>query len=238
MSKFLKKYLWIILVLLGIIIAVIVLTVTRKVDKIINEYKLNDVQFYQYDTGHKFTYTGSFVINKDNEVTKILIDNKEYNLTSSPLFIESEDEVFFPKNMMIVFPITAVSQYKINYYATLTNHDNEFYIKNNNSKEYNIQNCFLYDGDDLYYFIEDTDIIVGNDTYHLYANSYVILHYNESLEMYNFADEEGTIINIGTEDIYAKNDNYNINISVDSVKYGESSKLLLKKFDYLKNYQG
>ena len=93
----------------------------------------------------------------------------------------------------------------------------------------------------MYFFLEETTIIVGNDEQTVSPLSYAIVNYRESIEIYDYDKDEYTIIQNEDSlvaDIIAKNipRNYTINMSVDSLSTEKSNQLLITSVNNLNEF--
>ena len=97
---------------------------------------------------------------------------------------------------------------------------------------------FLYDGEDLYFFLDKTKIIVNGTTYEVSPLSYVIVRYKQNVEIYNYEKDEYQIIDIsGVQDARVEADTYTINMSVDSIQTEKSEQLLIRSLSYLQPFE-
>lgn len=229
-SKFGKIILTLFIFLVLIIVVLLVISLKNKITtKIIKEavYQINNEERTEFDSAIT-------IDSKENTITEIKKGNKKINLDSNPIYYKNEDKVIFPTNMAVIFPKSNVSQYKINYFSTVEKEGKTVYIRGN-KLNYPIQNAFIYDGDNLYFFIEETNVLINDINYTLSPLSYVILNYDNNIQMYDYDKDEITMLEISGSNVTASTDNYKINMSIDAVDYDGGSRLLLKQFDYLKN---
>ena len=93
---------------------------------------------------------------------------------------------------------------------------------------------FLYDGKDLYFFLDEVTLIVGNKEITLSPMSYVSCSYLNMVEYYDYSNDKYVTIELGNENVYVKNDYMNIDVSLDKVIYKDSFNLIGGK---LSNYK-
>ncbi len=218
---------------LAIIPLAIVIIFTFFFQKKIEEVYFEDHKFYQYFSGIKFDYEGKIKLNKDKNITKIIFDEVSVTLDSTPMYYVEEKKVLFPKNMNLVYPISGGLQYKVNYFSTLASDNSVIYLQDGKLKR-EVLNCFLYDGNDLYFFIDETKITIQDKEYILSPFSYVILKHNQSIELYDIKNDEYQIIELDNQEIKAISNGYTINLSIDAIDYAGKSRLLIKNTDFLK----
>ncbi len=234
-KKFIKYHIIPILASLGLILIFIaVLLMMRQVKKEIETYTIQDAKLYQYFKEQKREYNSTLTISNEKEITELKIEGKSVELDSTPFYYQEEKKVIFPHQMSVVFPNSNSLQRKVSYFTILDGTDITTYLKNANLN-YMLQNAFLYDGNDLYFFPEGVTITVMGTPYSLTPFSYVIVNYNGECIFYDYEMNQAQVIENVTEDVIATGDNYQLNLSIDATIYGEKSRLLLKKLEYLDN---
>lgn len=221
-----------ILSLLALLIVIVSALFFRKS---LTEEKLENHKFYQYLSGIKFEYSGNLKVKNDNSITELLFEDVKVILDTTPLYYQDENKVLFPKTMSLVYPKSSVTQYKVAYFSKLFNESDTIYLQNGKQKN-TLNNCFLYDGKDLYFFTESTKIQVGEKEIIVSPMSYVILTYNDNIQIYNYDKKEFQKIDINDTDVIATVSGYKINLSIDAIIYNEESRLLIKNLEYLKNF--
>lgn len=226
--KDMAKKLLLILLLIAIILMISVYMINLNTEKIQSE------NFYQYFGGRKVEYQGALQITKKGEITQLQCKDINIQLDTTPIYYQKEkNKVLFPENMAKVVPIDNGRMTKVTRFSNIYQDEETIYVQTQ-SKSNPIENAFLYDGTDLYFFIQDTTIYVEGEEYHLSPFSYLIATYHDSVEFYDYAKDEYKIIPT-TENVIAKTNDYEINTTVDTIKYGEKEQLLLKKMDDLPN---
>ncbi len=220
------KKLLLILLLLAIILSVSVYILK------LNTEETKDEKFYQYFGGRKIEYDGAIKITKRGEITQLMCKNVNIQLDSTPVYYqEQENKVLFPEDMAKVVPLDNGRMTKVTRFSTIYKEEESIYLQSQN-KEATIEHAFLYDGGDLYFFIENVTLTVGNKTYDLSPFSYIIATYNDSVEIYNYANDEYIIIPT-TDKVIVQTGDYTIDTMIDTIKYGEKEQLLLKNINNL-----
>ena len=229
-----KKTLGLALMLTILIMLLLVVISLLLAKKNLNEYKIRNENIYMYFGEKKFEFNSDVILDKDNNITSLKTNNKKLNLYSEPVYIKNKKKVIFPKSMNVVFPKSSFKQYKINYYTVLTK-DNEDYKLTNKNLDYRISNSFLYDGNDLYFFITEGTVTFSNQSIDISPMSYVNYSYgNGELYIYNYDEDKVYYYPAMIDgDVIFKNDDFELNISSDSVKSGTKNKLLRKNIDDL-----
>ncbi len=229
-----KKTLGLALMLTVLIMLLLVVISLFLAKKNLNEYKIRNENIYIYFGEEKFEFNSDVILDKNNNITSLKTDDKKLNLYSEPVYIKNKKKIIFPKSMNVVFPKSSFKQYKINYYTVLTK-DNEDYKLTNKNLDYRISNSFLYDGNDLYFFITKGTVTFSNQSIDISPMSYVNYSYgNGELYIYNYDEDKVYYYPAMIDgDVIFKNDDFELNISSDSVKSGTKNKLLRKNIDDL-----
>ena len=205
-------------------------------------YDLSGEIYYQYFYGIMEEYSGKMdVVQKNDDIQLILENEKVIYLDSTPMYYKNVlGKMLFAKQMELVIPDGG--NYKLSKFTNIYEENNTMQIKKfNSSKSKTISNGFVFDGNDLYFFLDDTTVTVGDTEYELSPLSYVIVNYRTNVEIYNYDKDEYTIIqdeNALKNDVLAENKakKYSINLSLDSMKTEKSNQLLITSIDNLNEY--
>ena len=217
-----------ILVIINIVVASIIYIRQLNTKNVVSN------EFYQYIGDVKQEYIGELELSKEGEITTLRTVNVDITLDSTPVYYKNEDRVIFPEDMEIVFLNSNSSVYKIPRFSTISQEKESIYTEINN-KQFLTQNAFLYDGNNLYFFIEPTLIKIGNKEYELSPMSYVYIDYGDDIEIYNKKADEYYIEETTGMQVTAtcRNNNCTIDLNVDSLNCGGKEQLLPKKIDKL-----
>lgn len=222
-----KKYIKYIIIFPLILLLFMILMIRKTIDK--REFK--ETHFYQYIGGQKIEYNGKIVLDKNENISELKFEDVTVELDSTPIYYESEDKlkVIFPETMNVVYPESNGLQYKTPYFTTLES--NGSWIQSDKGKTF--ENCFIFDFKNLYFFIDNTVLKVGETEYELEPFSYTIVDEN-MIEIYDKKNNEYYIIE-PNENVYATSNGYTIDLNIDSIKYGENERILIRNEDFLKN---
>lgn len=226
MKNFIKKYYSILIpsfLIIVILIAVILYATEYKNNRYANTSVVN---VYQYFSGSKMEYAAKVGRNRKNVILKFEPKDFAVSLDSTPVYIDDKKnvDVIFPKEMAVFFPLKD----KIYQVDALS----ELYIKNDltylrtKRLDKTFDHIFLYDGKDLYFFIDAVTIVIGDQEIKLSPMSYVSCSYLNVLEYYDRESDTNKVIDINDNSIYVKNDYMNIDISLDKVIYKDDFTLL------------
>ena len=227
-----KKYKIILASLMVIILALILIGLGLKGKKEITDYTIENQSMYQYLDTNKITYDTKMTISNSEGVTKLEIDDQEQVIDATPLYYTGEDKVLFPSNMAVIFPLNNNSQKRVPNYTILDGESSLYKTLKYKKESYDLEHAFLYDGNDLYFFIEPTTLIIDEKTIELQALSYVIYNNLTNYCTYYNYNVTSEILNV-KNDVQIKTNNYTINLKIDGIKSGDDYKLLAKNLEIL-----
>ena len=180
----------------------------------------------------KYEYDLIISKNRKDVIVNIKPQDIEVNYDSTPIYYQEKDITIFPENMSIVMPTISCAEYLSSKYSYIT-YENGLYNLTTNNYNNKLNHYFLYDGNDLYFFIEPVTLTVNGEKIKLSPLSYVIAKYNKSITYYD--KEKDTFKTIETTDDKAliENDYYSINIEKDSLNYQGTNILLTSTIEKL-----
>lgn len=194
---------------------------------------------YQYFSGVKVSYSGKVTLTNNGDITTVESGGEVADIHDAPIFFEkNKSEVLIPKSMQLLIPRSLNQNYKLNYFTRVVYDDEEninYFYKGKN-KVY-LEESFLYDGDDLYLFLMDVELTVGEKKYSLNPLSYAIVTYGGQVEIYDKKNDKYEVIEECLTNVIATGESFSINLSTDSVSYGDTSRLLFKSVDSLNVYK-
>lgn len=231
MKDFIKsKYNILIPICLVVVLLIAILLYAKEYKN--NRYaELKEVEVYQYFSGVKMEYTANIGRNKKNVVLDYENDDFAVSLDSVPVYIKETGNVIFPREMSIIFPLKD-KQYKVNSLAEIYTENNLYYLNIRNLNKV-LENVFYYDGNNLYFFVDNVTLIVGDREITLSPMSYISCSYQNLVEYYDKENDVFETINITNEKVIVKNDYMTIDIASDKVIYKDSFSLLIKDFSML-----
>lgn len=199
----------------------------------INNYrdiKRENKNFYYYFSTERIDFGAEVTTNYHKNI--ISIKNENINFNGSPLYyVDSNNIMVLPSNMEIVYPYKNQPMNKVGEFSTISYNNNYVYI-NSEAGSGRLYDCFFYDGNDLYVFIENTTIIVGKDSYKLSPMSFVEVT-RGYIRLYNKENDEYVYLNNYSGDVKAYTEEYFIDLLNDTVTYNNSYYILIKKVDRL-----
>lgn len=228
-----------VLVSIGIVIilfitAIIVIINVFFAKKDLNTKKLVDESVYIYYSDEKFDYTGNLTLNREGNITSLLLDKQQTKLYNEPIYYAKKEGLILPVHYSVCFPQSSGRQNKVSYYTELIKtHDDYFLV--HDGLNYKLNHDFLFDGKDYYIFVDDADVQFSNQHVSITPFSFVNYVYDShELYIYNYQDDKLSHYDNVTDDVIVTNDYYKVNLSADSIIINGKDKLLMKNFDYLK----
>ena len=201
-----------------------------------NNYKVDsDVEVFQY-LGNDKKYTYDAIVSKNRK--DVIVDFKpvdvKISLDSTPIYINDKNKntVIFYKDMSVVMPTMSCAEYLAKGYSYITFEKN---VYNMTTDRYHgkLNHYFLYDGKDLYFFIEKVTLKVNNDSVELSPYSYVIARYNNYISYYDKASDTYKTIDVGNSGITVENEFYKIVVDKDIIDYNGENVILASDFSNL-----
>ena len=180
---------------------------------------------YQYFYDKKYEYTAVVSKNMKDVVVEYQPKNIKVNIDSTPIYYQKSDTVLFPSDMSVVMPTLSCAEYLSPGYSYIT-YQKGIYNLTTNKYHGKLNHYFLFDGKDLYFFIEPVTLVIGSDQYQLSSYSYITTEHQGSISYYDKANDSYKTININDEDIYIKNDYYKVYILRDIIDYQGTSVIL------------
>lgn len=190
-------FLAIVLVIIG---SIIVINIVVDNNKIVTKTK--DYHFYEYFENKKTSFKGTLKYENDQVVS---IKAEDFNIyEDSFIYYEDKMRVILPKDMSIVFYFRNNLSYKLPKYSEVASEDSTNIIYTGGKKYLN-DDFFLYDGEDLYFFISDTNLNINGMVYPLSKYSYVYARGDELLYYNHDADEAVLLKDVQSASVKVKN---------------------------------
>ena len=218
-KTFINKYYGVLIPISLIIILILVFAIYSIHKLYVNHTTDQNASFYQYFAGMKVEYDAVLKLNRQDNIVDMDIVNKKIDLTTVPIYFkDNEVKVLFPKSMTVVRPLKNYKQEKTVNFSTITwDKENNKYLLKSNEYDKELEYSFLYDGVDLYFFLTETNIKIGNDEITLSPMSYIRVNVGNSLEYYDRESDTYKMMEITTEQVIATNKDFEVNLSGDKV---------------------
>lgn len=220
----------------AIVILVLILVCSFVLFFEINDYsdiKSEQYNFYYYFSNSRVDFQGNITLGTNDKI--ISLESKNITLNSSPVYYANHsDQMILPGNMEIVYPYKNNPMYKAGKFSKIYYLSNYIYI-NSESGLGRLYDCFLYDGNDLYVFTENTTVMIDENKYELSPMSFIEVTKGYA-RMYNKKKDEYILLeNYNKAEAYTEE--YFINLLSDSFTYNNSYYMLIKNIDKLDFYE-
>ena len=223
-------------IILGAIIILLVAVVVVNlffINKDLNSKKIKNEDVYVYFGDEKFNYKGNITLDHEGKITNIKFNNKKVTLYSEPIYYAKKKRVILPVPYSVVNTSIGL-QNKVVFYTEIVNIDDDYYLVND-ELNYKLNNHFLFDGADMYIFIQTSTVTFGDKEVEISPLSYVNYVFDtKDLYIYNYEKQKIEYYENVDQDVFVSNKNYKVNLSSDNLIYNDKQKLLMKNFDYLK----
>lgn len=198
-----------------------------------NHYQVDtEEKVYQYFYDQKYEYKAIVSKNRKDVIVDLRPQDITINKDSTPIYYQDKEQVVFATDMSVVMPTLGCSEYLAKGYSYITFQDG-IYKMTANRYHGKLNHYFLYDGGDLYFFIEEVTLKVGNEEIHLSPFSYVIARYNSYIAYYDRKNDMYRTIQTSEGDSVVENDYYTIYVSKDSIAYSGNDILLTSEIEHL-----
>lgn len=198
-----------------------------------NNYTRDEnIKAFQYFYGEKYNYNLKLSKNRKEVIVSIKPQDIKINYDSTPIYYQDKDIVILPKDMSVIMPTLSCAEYLSKGYSYIT-YENGIYNLTTDKYNKKLNHYFLYDGKDLYFFIEPVTLKVNNEKIELSPFSYVIAKYNNSITYYDKKTDTFKIIEVTDNDSLIENQYYSINISKDNLNYQGTTIILTSSIENL-----
>lgn len=197
-----------------------------------NYTKDKEINVYQWFYNKKYEYKGIITTNRKNEIVNFKAKDIDVSLDSTPIYYQNKDKIIFPNQMSVVMPTLNCAEYYTNKYSYIN-------VKKSNNilttEKYSnkLGHYFLYDGYDLYFFLDEVTITIDNTKINLSPLSYIIATSDKYISYYDKKTDTFKIIKPQNEQIIAENNFYKIYLNIDTIDYFGTDVILTGKVDEL-----
>lgn len=214
----------------GVLLLVLVLLVYWYTDGLASYHPNGET--HQYVKGMKIDYTDSAVFREQDGSVYITEGSSKMPAIDVPIVHTGSTDLTLTRNMAVYAPNNGSQISKVNSFTTVSEKDGRttFAVGKKSASQFG---GFLFDGEDLYIFLEDVVLTVGNGDYPLPAMSYVKVRYGDSVEYHNSQTDEDKVIGIDGVDVIAKTSSYSLELDKDVLKKGSNKELLFSAIDVL-----
>ena len=197
-----------------------------------NFAKKEEEKVYQWFYDQKYEYTGIVSTNRKDEIVGFKSKEIDVNLDSTPIYYQKEEKIIFPNNMSIVMPTLNCDEYLANKYSYITSKKGNNTLVTEKYKN-RLGHYFLYDGYDLYFFLDETTITIDETQITLSPLSYIIAKAGKSISYYDKKSDNYKTIKTDKTSIIAESKYYKINVMTDTRDYYGTDVILTGKVEEL-----
>ena len=198
-----------------------------------NNYTIDTtIKAYTYFYEKKYEYDLLVGKNRRDVILKLEPQDIKINYDSTPIYYQDKDVVILPKDMSVVMPTLGCAEYLSSGYSYIT-YESGIYKLTTNRYNDKLNHYFLYDGSDLYFFIEPVTLVINEEKIELSPLSYVKVKYNKSITYYDKKTDTNKLIETDNTNVEVKNNYYSINVSEDKVSYQGTDVILTSSLEYL-----
>ena len=216
------------LLLIIVIVIIYIINLNRKL--------IETKDLYQWVGNNKIEYLGVLQISNKGQISELKTENEKSEIDFTPIYYKNESKMLTPFDMAIVEPLKDGKTSKLNRFSVINKKQDGIYTEKE-KRELEIENSFIFNGKDLYVFLEETVVTVDGQEYIMSPMSYANVSYRAMVELYDKESDKGNIIITKSTGIIAKTGNYEINMSIDSLNVGAKEQLLLKSLNNLSIYE-
>ena len=229
--KFLKENYKLIIPVSLMAVIFIAFLVYYKISLLDNYREYKEQKVYQYFYGKRYDYRAKIGFNRRKEIVELSTTDYDITFDSTPIYYKNDDVVVFPSNMSVVMPTLNCSEYLASRYSSITKVKDNYVLK---TKKYDnkLGRYFLYDGKDLYFFLDEVKLLVGNNTITLSPMSYLIATSDKISYYDKKADVYKTLDGVGSDSV-VEGEYYKIAVNLDQIDYYGDDVILTSKIDEL-----
>lgn len=172
---------------------------------------------------------------RENEHGVSFSDNEnEGEIDKVPILVKDSTDLILSRNYEWMDPKVAIQVKRLNRFTRVSNSSGVF-IFTANKKKATALGGFLFDGEDVFIFLEDTSISIGHNVVKVPPMSYALVKYDRYVEIHNSETDEVTTIGILNVDVTADcAGGYTLDLVRDVINYNGEEAILFSALDYVK----
>lgn len=191
---------------------------------------------YQYVAGEKMEFSGKTKLALIDDAVRINSDNYSGTMVKNPVYQLGTDKLYTLDTMEILRPSVSTAAQRLKGFSVITMRDGECFV---NRSRKGITDGFLFDGDDIYIFLEPVCVTCHDKSINLGALSYAVVHYGQFIELYDYSTDSYWKLLLGNQSVAtARAEKYSINLCYDILEIDGGQNLLFGKPELLSDYDG
>lgn len=152
----------------------------------IGTYKITQ-NIYRYDTSLQIAHEGTTQLRRRDNVLYLKNGGAVTEVPQTPIyFTEAPNQMLVPNLMMIAQPGKDVPPVRTPYYTTLEFEGSDIRLSSKGKPLATVTDGFLFDGGNIYVFLEDMTVQYMGQTVEMPAMSYAIVLYDTRMELYPY----------------------------------------------------
>ena len=209
----------------GVLLLLLVLLVYWYVEGL-SAYKPKS-EVHQYFGGAELKYEESSVFRDSESGVTVSNSNGKMDIAHTPLLFKEETTLTIPCNMLLMVPTESLGVKRINCFTTVSEQSGRITFSSG-KKNAQCYGGFLYDGADLFIFLEPTVLNIGSVvSVELPALSYAKVRYGQEVEYHDSVTDEYKVVGISNVEATAvTNSGYSLNLCKDVI-YTDIGEFLL-----------
>ncbi len=184
----------------GVLLLLLVLLVYWYVDGL-SAYKPKS-EVHQFFGGVLLEYEEDATFRENDGSLTVSTKDYKASVVNSPMLYKGSTKMTLPCDMILFTPAENNNLYRINRFTTVSESSGRITYQSG-KKQAQSYGGFLYDGSDLYVFLEDTTLTIGTMSVELPAMSYAKVVYNDCVEYHNSVTDENKIVAVNDVEITA-----------------------------------
>lgn len=185
---------------------------------------------YQYLGAQKIEFSGNADFRNRDKVT-VSDGLASSDVLKTPLISEEDGTLILTCNMLLMVPEEGTGLKRINCFTSVSEKAGRITYERNDKTAQSFGG-FLYDGEDVYIFLEPTTLIIGNTSYELGALSYARVVYNQQVEFFDSNSKDDKVIGLAGVSVIADcASGYSLNLGQDVIYRGGEEALLFSAVD-------
>ncbi|MEE3343336.1 MAG: hypothetical protein VZS44_04515 [Bacilli bacterium] len=232
-TTYIKENFKLIIPLALIAVLFIAFFVYYKISILDNYREYKKITAIQYFQGKKYQYTATIGLNRKKEIVELSTKDYNINYDSTPIYYRNQNKAILPTNMSVVMPTLGCAQYLTPKYSLITEKKGNYYLKTT-KYDGKLGHYFLYNGLDLYFFLDEATLNINNQKIKLGPLSYVYTNSsNRNISYYDKKKDIAKTIEAKDYKTTVENDYYIVNISTNEIDYFGKNVMLTSKITSL-----
>ena len=212
-----------------VIIAIVIIIICINQNNNINQFRSEDVALYSWANDEKLDFEKSELIldhTKQDMPTELIVDGEKQEIDTTPFFFKDERKVIFPQEMNLIQPRINNGEQNRTPSLTILDGTSVEPVLRFADISRSLGNAFLFDGRDLYFFVNPMTLTANDETIELSEFSFVTYNFNHELYLYDYESDTARYLE-NIENVKASTDKYSVDLVTDTFEINNKSRLLV-----------